>query len=75
MITQISCGARHSVALSEFGQVFSWGFNDYGQLGQSTSSQDVIYLPKIIRSLASKQIIQIACGNNHCLALTNCKFI
>ncbi|XP_075163815.1 HECT and RLD domain containing E3 ubiquitin ligase 4 isoform X2 [Haematobia irritans] len=71
MITNISCGARHSMALNEWGQIFSWGHNDYGQLGLA-NGQDLVTQPKIVRSLISKNVIQIACGNNHSLALTNC---
>ncbi|CAK7342808.1 unnamed protein product [Dovyalis caffra] len=28
----VSCGARHSAVLTEDGQVFSWGWNKYGQV-------------------------------------------
>ncbi|KAI8120902.1 putative E3 ubiquitin-protein ligase HERC4 [Lucilia cuprina] len=71
VITRISCGARHSMALNEWGQIFTWGHNDYGQLG-ITNSHDVVIQPKIVRNLISKHVVQIACGNNHSLVLTNC---
>ncbi|XP_068143352.1 probable E3 ubiquitin-protein ligase HERC4 [Drosophila tropicalis] len=71
VVVAIACGSRHSMALTEWGQVLSWGDNDCGQLGQSTD-QSIIDLPKIIRSLVSKHVVQIACGNNHSLALTSC---
>ncbi|KAK4337386.1 hypothetical protein RND71_044131 [Anisodus tanguticus] len=32
-IIQISAGSWHSLALSEFGDVYSWGLNESGQLG------------------------------------------
>ncbi|XP_032310272.1 probable E3 ubiquitin-protein ligase HERC4 isoform X2 [Drosophila ananassae] len=71
VVVQIACGSRHSMALSEWGQVLSWGDNDCGQLGQATD-QDIVQLPKIVRQLVSKTVVQIACGNNHSLALTSC---
>ncbi|XP_030385071.1 probable E3 ubiquitin-protein ligase HERC4 isoform X2 [Scaptodrosophila lebanonensis] len=71
VVTQIACGSRHSMALTEWGQVLSWGDNDCGQLGQATD-QEIIELPKIVRYLVSKTVVQIACGNNHSLALTCC---
>ncbi|XP_059219766.1 probable E3 ubiquitin-protein ligase HERC4 isoform X1 [Stomoxys calcitrans] len=71
IITNVSCGARHSLALSEWGQIFSWGHNDYGQLGLA-NGQDLVAQPKIVRNLVSKTVLQIACGNNHSLALTSC---
>lgn len=72
VVIQIACGSRHSMALSEWGQVLSWGDNDCGQLGQATD-QEIVQLPKIVRQLVSKTVVQIACGNNHSLALTSCK--
>ncbi|XP_020812495.1 probable E3 ubiquitin-protein ligase HERC4 isoform X2 [Drosophila serrata] len=71
VIIQIACGSRHSLALSEWGQVLSWGDNDCGQLGHATD-QEIIQLPKVVRQLVSKTVVQIACGNNHSLALTSC---
>ncbi len=32
-IIQISCGSDHSFALSNIGEVYSWGLNFKGQLG------------------------------------------
>lgn len=32
-ISQISAGSRHSVAVACDGRAYSWGCNDYGQLG------------------------------------------
>ncbi|XP_017023158.1 probable E3 ubiquitin-protein ligase HERC4 isoform X2 [Drosophila kikkawai] len=71
VIIQIACGSRHSLALSEWGQVLSWGDNDCGQLGHATD-QEIVQLPKIVRQLVAKTVVQIACGNNHSLALTSC---
>lgn len=31
--TQVAAGARHSVALTDDGRPFAWGFNGFGQLG------------------------------------------
>ncbi|XP_070070832.1 probable E3 ubiquitin-protein ligase HERC3 isoform X1 [Drosophila takahashii] len=71
VVIQIACGSRHSLALSDWGQVLSWGDNDCGQLGHATD-QDIVQLPKVVRQLVSKTVVQIACGNNHSLALTSC---
>ncbi|EDW50031.1 probable E3 ubiquitin-protein ligase HERC4 isoform X2 [Drosophila sechellia] len=71
VIIQISCGSRHSLALSDWGQVLSWGDNDCGQLGHATE-KEIVQLPKVVRQLVSKTVVQIACGNNHSLALTSC---
>lgn len=32
-VLQLACGLQHALALTDDGMVFSWGFNDHGQLG------------------------------------------
>ena len=32
-IVKLSCGSRHSLAVTSDGCAYSWGFNNYGQLG------------------------------------------
>uniref|UniRef100_A0A1L8DT79 Putative hect e3 ubiquitin ligase n=1 Tax=Nyssomyia neivai TaxID=330878 RepID=A0A1L8DT79_9DIPT len=68
-ITQLSSGSMHSMALNEWGQVFTWGSDAHGQLGNELST--VQATPRIVRSLSTKNIVQIVCGHFHCLALTN----
>ena len=35
-ITQISCGDYHNIGLSSEGQVYTWGLNHHGQIGNET---------------------------------------
>ncbi|GBP76331.1 E3 ISG15--protein ligase Herc6, partial [Eumeta japonica] len=69
-ISTVACGQQHSMALDEWGQPFSWGSDEMGQLGTNLGAhaQDK---PKIIKFLATKNIVQIACGANHSFALSN----
>lgn len=69
---QISCGAAHSMAVNEWGQVYCWGSDCHGQLGL-TINQPYQTNPKIVKELTPKHIIQICCGKNHSLALANGK--
>jgi regulator of chromosome condensation len=41
-IITISAGANHLVAIDEWGQVFTWGVSDQGQLGRSVSSIGIV---------------------------------
>ncbi|KAJ2952078.1 hypothetical protein O0L34_g4345 [Tuta absoluta] len=69
-LTAIACGMQHSMALNEWGQPFSWGSDSMGQLG-SNLGVDMQDKPKIIKLLATKNVIQIGCGAYHSAALTN----
>ena len=40
-IVQIACGDEHTLALTEQGQVYSWGLNRYGQLGVGNLSSEL----------------------------------
>ncbi|RWS07496.1 putative E3 ubiquitin-protein ligase HERC4-like isoform X2 [Dinothrombium tinctorium] len=69
-VVQIASGFNHNLVLTEAGQVFAWGCNLYGQLGISRSSDTYVSKPMLIKRLGHEFIIQIACGGNHCLALS-----
>ena len=71
-IVHVACGSNHTLAQNEWGEIFAWGANDFGQLGLNVQSP-AIQFPKMIKYLATKQVVQIACGQHHSLALTNGK--
>uniref|UniRef100_A0A8C3AT06 HECT and RLD domain containing E3 ubiquitin protein ligase 4 n=1 Tax=Cyclopterus lumpus TaxID=8103 RepID=A0A8C3AT06_CYCLU len=71
-IAQVACGYWHSHALSrgkDGGHVFSWGQNQYGQLGLGIDGQS-ISTPQIIQSLQGIPFNQISAGGAHSFALT-----
>jgi E3 ubiquitin-protein ligase HERC2 len=53
-------GSVHVLALTEEGEVYGWGRNDYGQVGETTGTS--VLEPTIIAPLQGKVIIGIACG-------------
>jgi alpha-tubulin suppressor-like RCC1 family protein len=65
-ILSVKCGAFFSLALSDAGEVWSWGCNDHGQLGRP---DDMITstIPAPIATL--RYIKSISCGVAHALAL------
>ncbi|XP_034296362.1 probable E3 ubiquitin-protein ligase HERC6 isoform X2 [Pantherophis guttatus] len=67
-IISISCGKEHSLAISSQGKVFSWGAGGFGQLG--TGNLKDSSTPKKIDSLSMYNVIQVACGHYHSIALT-----
>jgi alpha-tubulin suppressor-like RCC1 family protein len=63
----ISAGLSHVLALTEDKKVYSWGRNNFGQLGiGNTTNQNT---PQLVAALANKKIISIAAGDNHSLAM------
>uniref|UniRef100_A0A673TQL6 HECT and RLD domain containing E3 ubiquitin protein ligase 4 n=1 Tax=Suricata suricatta TaxID=37032 RepID=A0A673TQL6_SURSU len=68
-IVAVSCGEAHTLALNDKGQVYAWGLDSDGQLGL-LGSEECIRVPRNIKSLSDIQIVQIACGYYHSLALS-----
>jgi alpha-tubulin suppressor-like RCC1 family protein/uncharacterized lipoprotein NlpE involved in copper resistance len=66
-VQNIAAGMQHSVATKEDGTVWTWGFNNYGQLGDGTK------LSKKVRVQVQglNGVISIASGLYHSLALKN----
>jgi len=64
---RVSVGNNFMVAISTLGKVFSWGMNQYGQLGHG----DLItrYTPTMISDLKDRFIIDVSCGDYHTLNL------
>ncbi|XP_019848779.1 PREDICTED: probable E3 ubiquitin-protein ligase HERC4 [Amphimedon queenslandica] len=68
IITSISCGVKHSLALSSDGSLYAWGDNSEGQLGLKTLQP--ICKPSILSLPFGRPVVQAACGDHHTLALT-----
>ena len=70
-ICQISCGYCHVMALSEKGNVYSWGYGGEGQLGQGEETS-LSYLPKLVEFFSDNDIMifQISCGFHNSYFLT-----
>ncbi|XP_054996003.1 probable E3 ubiquitin-protein ligase HERC6 [Sorex araneus] len=68
-IIQVSCGDHHSLALTEGGQLFSWGSNSHGQLGLGEEGPSQAE-PRPVRSLQGIPLAQVAAGGAHSFALS-----
>ena len=62
---QVSAGGAHTLALAMDGTVWAWGSNQYGQLGDSTTTDRAT--PVKVKNLTG--IVSIAAGNEHSIAL------
>ena len=70
-IVQVAGGFSHSLALDSDGKVYSWGRDNYGQLGNgaTTGNQASPVAVDISGVLSGKTITAIAADYNHSLAL------
>jgi alpha-tubulin suppressor-like RCC1 family protein len=72
-VTQVAAGSNHSLAVTASGQLYAFGYNEYGQLGTATNSGTnnpnptpaLVTLPGEIGP-----VTQVAAGIDHSLAVT-----
>lgn len=74
-IKYISSGDFHCFAIDHNDKVYAWGLNQFGQCALTDSNGELedgslIMKPTIIEALSNKEIVEIACGEHHSLALT-----
>jgi alpha-tubulin suppressor-like RCC1 family protein len=72
-VTQVAAGADHSLVVTASGQLYAFGFNEFGQLGssadngtgQANPTPTLVSLPGEIGP-----VTQVAAGGNHSLVVT-----
>ncbi|RBP98766.1 RCC1 domain-containing protein, partial [Bifidobacterium xylocopae] len=65
--TQISAGYWHSLAIGSDGNTYAWGNNQYGQLGDGTTTNSNI--PVRVHTPAGVHFTQVSAGGFHSLAI------
>lgn len=72
-IVEIAAGGWHSCAISDQGDLYTWGWNSNGQLGlfdDEKSSLTVMAVPQVVDfEKTTKNVQKTACGNRHTIAL------
>ncbi len=69
-VVAISAGGAHSVALCSDGTVAAWGRNDYGQLGNNSTTNSEAPVAVTRRGvLSGKTVVAVSAGYEHSLAL------
>jgi alpha-tubulin suppressor-like RCC1 family protein len=67
---KISSGWGHNLILTAEGKVWSWGWNQDGQLGIGSTEHSAV--PRQVPGLTGVKIVDVAAGSDHSLLLT-CK--
>jgi regulator of chromosome condensation len=65
-VTQITGGDCHTLARDVYGQVYSVGLNDYGQLGLGDDATRTTFVKM---TNLPRQVQQMACGRYHSLVV------
>ncbi|KAE8713213.1 Regulator of chromosome condensation (RCC1) family protein isoform 2 [Hibiscus syriacus] len=61
----ITCGCEHTAAVASDGSLFTWGANEFGQLGDGTEKGRKH--PKKVKQLQTEFVKYVSCGT-HCTA-------
>ncbi len=66
-ITYIAAGEYHSLVATKNGKLYTFGYNQSGQLGHNNTEN--YCKPKLVESMKEHKIIQVAGGRLHSLIL------
>jgi alpha-tubulin suppressor-like RCC1 family protein len=69
-VIDISCGVHHSLVLTNCGEVYAWGSNGSGQIGNGCNSNQL--KPIKVKGFNNERVVMISCGPFHSMALTEC---
>ena len=58
--TAVACGDYHTLALNKSGELWGWGLNGYGQLGNTTDTNK--YAPTLVSSAAKWEAVDAKCN-------------
>ncbi|XP_051157356.1 uncharacterized protein LOC127279187 [Leptopilina boulardi] len=74
-VSQISAAGWHSAVITAEGDLYTWGWNTFGELGLLNSEKQVIPLPTVVDFENEEKIIfetnvkRVQCGNNFTICL------
>ena len=67
-VRRVACSSQASLALTSAGQVYAWGSGSCLGFG---SADFTSMSPKLVEDLQGSRIMDITCGDSHCLALSH----
>jgi X-linked retinitis pigmentosa GTPase regulator len=63
LIVGLSCGDEHTAVLTNSGRLFTFGSNEFGQLGLGHNTN--VLKPSCVKSLKPDRVVRVACGKAH----------
>lgn len=70
-IVAVAAANKHTAAVAESGEVFTWGCNKEGQLGYGTSNSASNYTPRTVEYLKGKAFKQVSAAKYHTVVLSS----
>jgi len=68
-IVDCACGLWHTVAVTESGKVYTWGYGKDGQMGDGSNKGSSV--PKLVSALRDVACVKkVCCGTRHTVVLT-----
>ncbi|PFX34572.1 X-linked retinitis pigmentosa GTPase regulator [Stylophora pistillata] len=67
-VVHLACGDEHSAVVTENGKLYTFGSNDWGQLGHGSTVQ--FPNPKLVKRLKPEKVRLVAAGRNHTIVST-----
>lgn len=68
-VIAIAAANKHTAAVTESGEVFTWGCNKEGQLGYGTSNSASNYTPRMVECLKGKVFRLVSAAKYHTIVL------
>ena len=70
-VVSASASMNHTVAMTDHGEVFTWGCGNTGKLGHGCADRTKEYFPKRVEGLVGKRVVCISAGLEHTAAVTD----
>jgi alpha-tubulin suppressor-like RCC1 family protein len=72
IITDVECGAYHSLAITRSGKLYGWGDNGCGQLGLGRKKPKIFVPTEVV---IKEKVVQVSAGYAHTLCITREGFL
>ncbi|KAF4665631.1 hypothetical protein FOL46_003559 [Perkinsus olseni] len=66
-IVKVACGGSHMAAVTDEGELYTWGYGRDGNLGHGDKAD--VGVPKLVEALKGKRIVDVAAGGGHTMTL------
>ncbi|XP_024544935.1 ultraviolet-B receptor UVR8 [Selaginella moellendorffii] len=67
-VQMASAGGLHNIALTEVGNVYTWGYGAFGALGHGSYEREL--LPRLLEGPWKDRIVHVSAGGSHSAAVT-----